>query len=164
MTRTGGVWSLANGAAVQACGDMTCRGGVWSLANGAASCRGAFEGWQTALSKRLKSDMHRLSPARLLPAAAERLKAGKRRAGMRPKSLAMASRCAVPGAAPLRPRLSRGRRIKGPVPYLRACFCVFSKYCYPFPFQQAPGPSYFTTYLFLEDSFYLPFSFCLWRK
>ena len=38
--------------------------GVWSLANGAASCQGAFEGWQTALSNRLKSDMHRLSQAR----------------------------------------------------------------------------------------------------
>ena len=53
----------------QGCGAGMCSRrsweGVWSLANGPAGCREAFEGWQTALSKRLESDMRRLWQARL---------------------------------------------------------------------------------------------------
>ena len=53
----------------QGCGagmrSQRSREGLWSLANDPAGCREAFEGGQTALSKRLESDMHRLWQARL---------------------------------------------------------------------------------------------------
>ena len=76
-----GFWGRANGAfeapkrvtctgsGRQGCGAGMCSQrsweGLWSLANGPAGCREDFGGGQTALSKRLKSDAHRLWQARL---------------------------------------------------------------------------------------------------